>query len=89
MYARENEYELEFIAANRSYGRFHREFGDSILRIKQLGAYSRMIMLFGSEEKTVVNASKYPVLIRIDPQKIKLKQRSNGSYILLKSNLRE
>jgi len=82
VYCRDRQLPMEFITANRTYGRVIRDFGDAILRIKQLGWYSRMI-LASLESKSIVNLSPYPILIRIDPRKLKIKQLKNGNMVII------
>lgn len=82
VYCKEKGWPLEFITAHRSFGRYLKDFGEAILIIKQLGSYTRLIMTAGMSDKTVVNFSKYPLLIRLAPDKIHLKQLKNGNYIL-------
>jgi hypothetical protein len=78
-YCKDNGLLMEFITTNRSYGKLLRDFGDSTIKIKSLGLYSQIILHFqAGEKKTILNASKYPVKILVDPSKIRLKQLKSG-----------
>jgi hypothetical protein len=72
---------MEFITANRTYDRCIKDFGSSIVAIKKLGWYTRLVFA-GMKKGMVIKATRHPVLLRVDTSKVSLRQRNDGTYML-------
>lgn len=83
LFARSQDLKIEFISSYRSYGRLMRDFGNAILLIKPLNFWNQLLMgaLIKPYLKKGMSADHLHQVV-LDPQKIKLKQLKNGTYMI-------